>query len=164
MLGDFRTKPKAKSQWILWWRVDEDDLQDQVTKYDTLGWFQSARKLSVICLLFSIAVTLIVTLFGALGAEAYVDSALMAVLATFIYRGHRWAAIAAMVLWTLEKGVMAITGLNPNHPPSGVSLVVSLLWWAIYMHAFYLAFRVEQERRRLAAAGLTAGHDMSVWD
>lgn len=164
MLGDFRAKPKPpKSQWIIWWRVDEDDMQDQVARYDTLGWFQSARKLSVVCLFVSTAITLILTLFGAVAATAYVDIGLMLALAAFIYRGHRWAMIAAMALWTVEKGVMAFTGLNAKHPPNAISLIFSLLWWAVYMHAFYLAFRVEQERRRLSAAGLL-GQDLSVWD
>ncbi len=152
MLGDFRTKPKAKWQWVLWWRIDEDDLHDQVTKYDTLGWFEAARKLSVLCLLLSIVITAITTFFGAITADSYFDSALMAVLAAFIYRGHRWAMIAAMVLWTAEKILTGFTGIGTFKPPNGGALVVSLLWWAAYMHAFYLAFRVEQERRKQAAA------------
>jgi hypothetical protein len=117
--------------------------------------------LSVVCLLFSIVVTLAVTLAGITGAEAYADVALMATLAAFIYRGHRWAMIAAMLLWTLEKGVIAVEGLGVGHLPSVGRLLSSLLWWAIYMHAFYLAYRVEQERRSLSAAPT---HDLSVWD
>ncbi len=151
MLGDFRTKPKTKWQWVLWWRVDEDDLDDQVIRYDTLGWFEAARKLSVVCLLFSIAVTIVFALFGAITADSYVDIALMVVLAAFIYRGHRWAMIAAMVLWTVEKILIGTTGIGTLKPPNGGALVVSLFWWAAYMHAFYLAFRVEQERRKRAA-------------
>src|SRR5690242_8263715 len=107
MLGDFRTKPAgSKSFWLLWWRVDEDELQAQVAQYDTLGWFQSGRKLSVVFLLASMTVTVAVALSGVVGAAYYyLEAGLLAVLAAFIYRGHRWAMIAAMLLWTLEKGV-----------------------------------------------------------
>ena len=41
MLGDARVKPKQKLNWILWWRIDPDELQDQVAKYESLGWFDS---------------------------------------------------------------------------------------------------------------------------
>lgn len=164
MLGDFRTRSTpSKANWILWWRVDEDDLRDQVAMYDTLGWFSAARKLSVVCLLISMALTLLVMLAGAIGLESYVDIALMVILAVFIYRGHRWAMIGAMALWTVEKIVTALLGLSGYKPLGAATIVSSLLWWAIYMHAFYLAFRVEQVKRKQAAAGMTI-HDMTVWD
>ena len=163
MLGDFRIKTRSKANWILWWRVDDENLQDQITHYDTLGWFTSARKLSVVCLLFSATMTTLFILAGTLGMEAVADIVIMAVLAAFIYRGHRWAMVAAMVFWTLEKFLTTLGPLGAGKPPNVVGLPISLLWWAGYMHAFFLAFRVERERRKLAASGLT-NHDLTVWD
>lgn len=163
MLGDFRTKPTGnKSFWLLWWRVDDDELQAQAAQYDMLGWFQSGRKLSVVLLLASTAATLIAALFGAGGAASYIEAGLLAVLAACIYRGHRWAMIAAMLLWTLEKGFSVVARLATGGPVGAVMSIIPLLWWAVFMHAFYLAFRVEQERRRLATAGID--HDLRVWD
>jgi hypothetical protein len=70
----------------------------------------------------------------------------MGVLSLFINLGHRWAMIGAMVLWTLEKTFVVLVGLGPAH--RGAPLVVGqLIWWCIYMHAFYFALRIEQQRR-----------------
>lgn len=153
MLGENRTRPQSKAVWILWWRVDHDELQDQVEKYDTLGWFESGRKLSVVCLLFSVAVSVLLTAIKVIPKEAYAEAALFLILAVFIYLGHRWAMIAAMVVWTIEKASTAITGFGAIG--IGPNILVSLLWWAAFMHAFYLAFRVEQQRRQ---TGITISH------
>jgi hypothetical protein len=151
MLGDFRSsKPQRKWQWLLWWRTDQEEIQDQVDKYETLGWFESARKLSVVCLLISVIVTIAMVALKVAATGAYFDAALFLILAAFIYRRHRWAMVAAMGLWTIEKAVTAIAGLGTFSIP-GISFFFSILWWAAYMHAFYLAFRVEQERRRATA-------------
>jgi uncharacterized membrane protein len=156
MLGDDRVKPRSKAQWILWWRVDQEEIRDQVDKYDTMGWFESARKLSVMCLLLSLAVTIVMTALGVTAPTAYIDGALFAILAAFIFRGRRWAMIAAMALWTFEKLATAIAGLG-TIKVTGFSAVFSLLWWAAYMHAFYLAFRVEQARRKPTAPAPETG-------
>ena len=147
MLETIRSKPKQQYKWVLWWRVDQIELQDQVEKYSTLGWFEAARKLSVLCLLFSTAITALFILFKIADAAAYFDALTFLVLAAFIYRGHRWAMIAAMALWTFEKIAAAIPGWS-SLPPNGGSIVVSFFWWTAYMHAFYLAYRVEQLKRK----------------
>lgn len=147
MLRDFRTKPQSKLQWVLWWRVDQDELQDQIAKYDTLGWLDSARKLSTLCLLFSATITIAFVIFKLAPAASYFDAALFAILAAFIYHGHRWAMIAAMALWTFDKILVVWGGLRTLGPSSG-SIIVSFFWWAVYMHAFYLAFRVEQQKKK----------------
>jgi lysylphosphatidylglycerol synthetase-like protein (DUF2156 family) len=105
--------------WILWWRLDESEIQQQVTNYKNLGWFKSARKISVLCLLLSVAITIIFSGFGLFDDTAYFDAALMAILALFIYFGHRWAMIAAMVLWTLEKSMTAFGGIGKVTPSGG---------------------------------------------
>jgi hypothetical protein len=90
-------------------------------------------------------------LFIALGvfdAYAAVDVIIMAVLAVFIYWGHRWAMFVAMVLWTLEKALSAWVVIETGR---GGNVLLQVLWWCVYMHAFYLAVRVEQQRRTLAA-------------
>jgi hypothetical protein len=72
----------------------------------------------------------------------------------YISRAERWAPLAAMVLWTLQKLMPAVVGLQGaahrgflSRGPHGGELVVQLLWWCIFMHVFNRAFRVEQERR-----------------
>ena len=150
MLREFATKPKNKLQWLFWWLIDPDELQDQVAKYQTLGWLDSSRKLSVLFLLFSTGVTVIFGGLGAFAAAAYVEAAIMGLFAAFIYRGHRWAMIGAMVLWTFEKafGALAMLATNP------FLIIFQFFWWCFYMHAFYLAFRVEQARKNSLVTSL----------
>ena len=139
---------KNRWDWILWWEIDPAELERQVAEYDSLGFFHSMRGLSVLCLSLSVALT--VTLIGfralGLGASAFIDAAIMAILALFIYLGHRWASLAAMIIWTTEKVLIAVGGLGTTHV-SGAMVISQLIWWAIYMHAFYFTFRIEQKRQ-----------------
>jgi hypothetical protein len=139
--------PRRKGwDWILWWQVDPVDLDEQVRLYGELGIRQSMRGISVLCLLFSMAMTTLFIVLAAnrLDAFSFVDVAIMGALALFIYLGHRWAMIGAMAVWTLEKVVTIAS--QPITAP------IQLLWWALFMHAFYFAFRVEQRRRMPARA------------
>ena len=150
-IGNEIQRPEEKRfsawNWLLWWRIDSVDLDEQVRLYDTLSLNGSMRGISVLLLAFSIVITTIMALFRIVGPDAFVDVGLMLTLAVFIYFGHRWAMIGAMVIWTLEKALTAFG--NP------VLALPQLIWWALYMHAFYFAFRIEQKRKALArvAAG-----------
>jgi hypothetical protein len=45
--------------------------------------------------------------------------------------------VTAMLLWTAEKGFLIFdttAGIHQN-------VVVAVIWWAAYMHAFYLVVR-----------------------
>jgi len=142
-------KPPKKSRWrwLLWWRVDQAELTEQLEGYDRLGLLRSARKLSVVLLTVSAAVTAAAIYADRLGASSYVDALLFVVLSAFVFFAHRWAMIAVMMLWTLEKGSYVYDSLA-GAQPNGGGIAAHFLWWTTYMHAFYLAFRVEQERRR----------------
>lgn len=137
--------------WVIWWLVDKAELAKQVAEYNSLGWFRAARKISVLCLLLSVAFTVAATIFDFTDVTTYGEAVAIAVLAIFIYRGHRWAMIAAMALWTFEKIYTATTGFG-TFKASGYSLISSFFLWTAFMHAFYLAFRVEQARKKLPAA------------
>lgn len=139
---------KRTSNWIFWWRIDPSEMDEQIARYGTLSIFRSARGISALCLCFSMVVTLLFIAFKFTDASAYLDVALFAVLAVFVYLGHRWAMIAAMLLWTAEKVIIAVSGLGSIHPNAGM-LIGQLFWWTAYMHAFYLSFRVEQRRKAL---------------
>jgi hypothetical protein len=149
-MTDTSKTPKKRSwSWLLWWQVYQSELEEQVAKYETLSFFRSMRGVSVCCLLFSIAVTGAFAYFGVFDITALADAALFAVLALFIYLGHRWAMIAAMILWTFEKGIGVVSGFEGTRSPN---VVMHVVWWCIYMHAFYFSFRIEQERKRRAAS------------
>ena len=140
-----KTPRRNALAWIAWWMVDQSELDQQAMNYGTLGLFRSARGVAALFLLLSSAITAALTYFTHADPTGYIDVALFLVLAMFIYLGHRWAMIAAMLLWTFEKIFVAIEGFNGMT----ASPVIQILWWCIYMHAFYVAFRVEQRRRAL---------------
>jgi hypothetical protein len=134
---------KVRYHWLLWWKIEPDELQRQVREYDSLGMIRSSRGLSAMLLMLSAIVTIIFVCVGWTDPWSVLDAVLFVGLGTFIYQGHRWAMICAMVFWTLEKayGLYA----KPQYA------VMSVMWWTIYMQAFYMAYRVEKERRAASA-------------
>lgn len=126
--------------WFLWWQIDPGNLQNQVKNYNKLNLMQSARGISFVLLIFSAIVTFAVSYFIPQLASGWIDAVLFLVLGFFIYRGYKLAMIAAMILWTIEKGGSIV--LNPSN------FVLPLIWWAIYMHAFYLAYKTEVARNK----------------
>ena len=142
-----RSNPDGKrslTSHLMWWQTDEHELEKQVAQYDTLTITQSARGTSMLCCVFSVAVT---TLFGSyLGLTSGTiigEAAMWSTVAFFMWRGHQWAFIAGMVLWTLEKG-LSLTSTTTGGAP-----IVQFFWWAAYMSAFMLAFRVERRKAAL---------------
>jgi hypothetical protein len=136
-------EPEKKSAFstFLWWKVSEAELEKQIDGYSTLGVRQSARGASLCLCLLSVTITV---LFGRmLGFSAGIvgfEVVLWLSLGFSMYGGQRWAFGLAMAFWTLEKG-LALFGATGGAP------VVQLIWWAIYMKAFYLGYQVETRRR-----------------
>ena len=137
--------------WLFWWKIDQAEIDRQVEGYKTLGFFKSARKLSVLCLAFSMILTGVFVYFGLFDTLALIDAGVFGFLALFIYLGHRWAMIGTMVLWTFEKGMGLIDMTSALHP--NVVAISQVAFWVVFMHAFYLAFKVEQQRKRIARLG-----------
>jgi hypothetical protein len=126
--------------WILWWQIDQAEIDKQVKGYNTLGVWKSARGNSFLLLSLSSAVTALLIILGVLDVFALVDIALMMIVGFFMLQGKKLAMLIAMVLWTFEK-VMTIGSLNS-------SAVSSLIWWTTYMHVFYTAYKVEEARAK----------------
>jgi hypothetical protein len=140
-LPDSRSRTSILN-WILWWRVSEEEVQTQVLGYDFLRVWESARGISTLLLLLAALVTSLVIFIGDSPPLEYIEVGICAVLAVLIFFGYRWAMLAAMVFWTIEKV------LAPIITPGGIGvLIFTALWWAAYMHIFYLAFRTELARR-----------------
>jgi hypothetical protein len=134
----------VRYHWFLWWKIEPEELRRQVREYDSLGVFKSARGVSALLLVLSGAVTIIFACVGWTGPWSLVDATLFLGLGAFIYRGHRWAIICAMMFWTLEKVYQLYA--KPQYA------IMAILWWTIYMQAFYIAYRVEKEKRAAPAA------------
>lgn len=137
-----KRKPSGLS-FLAWWRPNPDEVQKQVAQYDTLKLWQSARGISLLLCLFTVTVTVLLGSFLHLSSATVIAEGLIwSVMGLLMFRGHRWAFIVGMVLWTVEKGSLVIQPASAGQMP-----IVQVIWWFIYMGAFYLGFTVEQRRR-----------------
>lgn len=126
--------------WLLWWRVSDEEVESQVRNYDVLTMFQSARGLSMVLLLAAALVMSFVIFFGAWDAIGYIDVGIFGILAVLIYEGYRWAMLAAMIAWTIEKLLSVLS------PSSVMMVILAVVWWTVYMRVFYLALCTERRR------------------
>jgi hypothetical protein len=60
--------------------------------------------------------------------------------------------VFAMIFWTYEKADQLYDIISQDYTmgKSTTNIILPVIWWTIYMHAFYLAYRVEKNRRRSA--------------
>jgi len=145
------TSPKKKKPplwFFLWWETDPEDVERQITGYGTLRVWQSARGISLLLCLFTVVWTVAFAGLVSLSSGAVLTEVILwSALGLLMYTGQRWAFIAAMVLWTLEKGL--VVAVVWGTPPV---LFMQIFWWAIFMNAFMLGFKVELQRRTTASA------------
>ena len=149
-MSDTKETEQKKSntwEWLLWWKVDKSEIDEQVKQYNSLGFFKSARKLSFALLLLSAAITVALIMFGILDSSSIFDAILLSIIGLFIYFGHRWAMIVAMLLWTFEKLYLLI---NSSTTGTTGNVWIQVIWWSTYMHVFWTAFQVERKRKLLA--------------
>ena len=132
---------KSRGNFLIWWRIDPDKLSEQVDQYNSLKIYQSARGISFLWFVLSIIVTVIMIFTNVATKNALVDIILFLMLGIFMYKGHRWAMIAAMILWTIEK-LMALVA-------APVYFIVQFVWWGMYMRSFYFAYMIEKQRNSL---------------
>lgn len=128
--------------WILWWKVDNEELNRQIEEYDKLGIIHSARGISLLLLIFSAVIQALVIISGNQDFS-YIEVFLFLILGYFVFKGKKWAMVTTMVLWTIEKAYSIYVALSSY---SGASTFWAILFWAVYMHYFYLAYKVEKER------------------
>ena len=146
--GQSTEKKKAKSLFssLAWWNIEQEEIDKQLAGYESLRVWQSVRGLSALLCAFSVGVTILLGSSMNLSGDAIATEAgIWSILGIFMYRGHRWAFVVGMVLWTFEKAAMAFGGSN------GAAPIVQVIWWAIYMNAFFMGFIVEKRRAALAA-------------
>ncbi len=140
-------KKNNYTHWLFWWVLDEDELDKQVREYKDLDIWHSVRKISALLLLFVAAITICGIFFNWFDSSAWADVVVALIIAFFVYRGHRWAMIAAMLFWTFEKLYFVYTNYSTSTTLQ-TSPIVQIIWWTVFMHVFYEAFKVEQLRRR----------------
>jgi len=126
-------KPNIFVKAYFWWKLDAIELNNQILNYNTLSIWKSVRKMSALLLIFSSIATIGFVISGSIASEFLVDASISAVLAIFVYRGHRWATMSAMIYWTLSKAYGIYAHSN---------IAMQLIWWAVYMKPLYFAYCV----------------------
>jgi hypothetical protein len=91
--------------------LSPEELKNQVDNYSSLTVFKSYRGISAMLLL---------------------------ILAHFVYKGKKWAFIAAMIVWSIEK--IYATMAMPSQA------IVQILWWYFYIQTFHRGWQVEKAR------------------
>ncbi len=138
-----------KSKASIWnWRIDGDELNKQISGYDTLSPFEAKRKRSALLLVLSAALGIVLNLWLHLydPTGVYIEVVIFLILAGFIWKGSRVALIIAMIGWTIEKGFQLI-GVFTAGTPSGFQGYIAIVWWAWYMSEFVVAYQVENAKR-----------------
>lgn len=124
---------------LLFWKLDESELEIQISQYDSLKTTKSWRKFASILTVAAIILTFAGSLAGLLDVAAAVISGIIyAPFAYLIWKGKKWAMIAMMILWTLEKA-----GSVVDRP---ASIVIVLFWWDFFMRYYWGAYQVEKRR------------------
>lgn len=147
-------------EYIFWWKVEKKAIEIEALNYESIKFWHSSRGASISCILFSIAVTTGFMIFGKgdlikdLDISSYLITLIIAIgLIIFMHRGHRWVFITAMIWWTFEKGAQLANTFNTIAMHIGhvnnTTVIMSIVWWSIYMHFFYKALRVEIIRKKV---------------
>jgi len=138
-------KKEQKSSWS--WKISGDELKKQIDNYGTLKITKSYRGISFLIIFVILALSVILAIFGVGDTSTILYSLIIYVpVLIFVYKGHRWAIIAMMVLWTLEKGVMLYDGGG----------IMQIIWWLIVMPFFWKALQVENERKKIGKNNLVS--------
>lgn len=136
-------KEKRKSFWS--WKIDEADLKNQVENYRTLKIKESYKGISVLIVICLLGLGLLLAFFGVYATPSEVIWSLIIYIPilAFVYRGHRWAIIALMGLWTFEK-IYQLYQIGEGGSGGGI---MPIIWWLIIMPYFWKALRVENARK-----------------
>lgn len=130
---------------IFSWKLSDEDLKTQVEGYNELKITQSYRGIAALLILGSMVLTVLLAKFGVISYDSVYSAIIYVPLAFFVWKGHRWALIAMMILWTFEKGLQVYDSASLGSSP-----IVPIIWWAIFMGYFVNAFKVELARRKIA--------------
>lgn len=127
------------------WAMDKRELKNQIENYNTLGFFKSSRKLATALIIF-IAITTLILVITNWAFASWIDVISALVLAFFVYKGKRWAIIITMAYWTLSTVFKVVYASSIENLGS---VLMPIIFWALFMGVFWQAYQVERERKRL---------------
>jgi len=136
-------KQKKSTHWG--WKISRDELKEQVENYNSLKLTQSYRGISVLITLALLGLSILLGLFGVFGIQEILWGSIIYIpILFFVYKGHRWAIVALIIVWTIDKGSIFIQSVS-----DGSGAIAPIIWWLIVTPYFISALRVENERRKL---------------
>lgn len=129
------------------------ELKRQVENYDTLGITQSARGQVVLVFGGLYALSIVLSFFGIIALGDLMWSLIIYIpILFFVYKGHKWAMIALMILWIIEKVYTAYLTVENQ---SG-SVWGSIIWLIIGISVIAKALKVENARQKTMPPAATA--------
>jgi len=139
-------KKKKTSGWS--WKLSPDELREQVEEYKTLKLTQSYRGISILLLSALLLLGFILSYFGQYTSmeDMFLSLIIYIPIFIFVYKGHRWAIIALLILWTIEKGYTLYLATE-----SGGFILSSVIWWLIVTPYIYKALLVENARLKITS-------------
>ena len=137
-------KEKTTSAWS--WKIDEDDLKKQIDGYDTLKVTETYRGSAVLLVGGLLTLSLVLAYFGIFTSleDVLFSLVLYIPLLFFVYKGHKWAIITLLILWTIEKVFTLIYSVQEGYSPIG-----SIIWFLAVAPIIYKAYVVERERTKV---------------
>jgi hypothetical protein len=121
-----------------------EELKHEVENYATIKFSQSARGQVIFFFCFILLLSIVLSFFGlAILSDILLSLVVYIPILYFVFRGHRWAIISLMALWSFEKFVTANTAIQ-----TGGNVISSVIWWTIGISFLYRALEVENIRRK----------------
>lgn len=130
---------------IAWWRLDKDEIEEQIRGYNSLSPFKSARGVSCLLVFGVIVFNILAVFLNWTPRETLVEIVVLLPLLLLMFKGYRLAFILMMIFWTIEKGITAYI-IQANHLGT-TSLLMNLIMWAFLMKFFYGALVIESKRK-----------------
>lgn len=143
-MSEKTTSKNTTSAWS--WKIDAEDLKKQIDGYDTLKITETYRGIAVLVVGSLLTLSLVLGYFGILTSlEDVLFSLVLYIPALFfVYKGHKWAIITLLILWTIEKVGTLIYSLQAGYSP-----ISSIIWFLIVAPIIYKAYVVERERTKV---------------
>jgi ribosomal protein L40E len=137
-------KKEKTTSWS--WKISAEELKEQIENYNTLKITQSYRGVAVLIVSALLLLSLVLGYFGVYASFQDIILGLFIYIPVlfFVYKGHRWAIITLLALWTLEKAYTIYLSVQSSGSPIG-----SIIWWLIVAPYIYKALKVENERRKI---------------
>jgi len=120
-------------------------MKTQVENYNNLKITESYRGISALLILGSMILIVVLAKLDMVSYDAVYGAIIYLPLAFFIWKGHRWAMIVMIGLWTFEKGYQVYATAGESSP------IVAIIWWAIFVGYFVNALKVEIARKKITA-------------